>query len=50
MAEELRAGNQKQFWEAHYLGREQEYCHMERLANLDKLPKAVRLQGIGLPG
>ena len=39
MAEELRAGNQKQFWEAHYLGREQEYCHMERLANLDKLPR-----------
>ncbi|MBM83015.1 MAG: cyclase [Planctomycetaceae bacterium] len=26
------------FWEAHYVGVEKEYCHIERLANLDKLP------------
>ena len=26
------------FWEAHYVGTEKEYCHIERLANLDKLP------------
>lgn len=26
------------FWAAHYVGVEHEYCHMERLANLDQLP------------
>lgn len=26
------------FWAAHYVGVEQEYCHIERLANLDQLP------------
>lgn len=26
------------FWAAHYVGVEKEYCHMERLANLDQLP------------
>lgn len=26
------------FWAAHYVGIEKEYCHMERLANLEQLP------------
>lgn len=26
------------FWEAHLVGREKEYCHMEQLTNLDALP------------
>jgi len=39
MAEELRKGNREQFWESHYLGKDYEYCHLERLANLDKIPK-----------
>lgn len=26
------------FWAAHYVGVEKEYCHMERLANLEQLP------------
>lgn len=26
------------FWSAHFVGVEKEYCHMERLANLDQLP------------
>ncbi len=26
------------FWSAHFVGVDKEYCHMERLANLDKLP------------
>lgn len=26
------------FWEAHFVGKDKEYCHMERLTNLDKLP------------
>jgi len=26
-------------WPAHFLGREREYCHIEKMANLDKIPK-----------
>ncbi|MEW6007216.1 MAG: cyclase family protein [bacterium] len=26
-------------WPAHFAGREKEYCHMEKMANLDKIPK-----------
>jgi kynurenine formamidase len=39
MVAEFKAGNKKQFWESHYLGKEREYCHIERLANLDKIPR-----------
>ena len=38
MIGDLKAGNRDQFWESHYLGKEREYCHLERLANLDKIP------------
>jgi kynurenine formamidase len=31
-------GRRDLFWEAHFVGVEKEYCHMERLANLDLLP------------
>ena len=38
-AETARTSNRSDvFWAAHYLGVEKEYCHMERLANLDQLP------------
>ncbi len=30
--------NSEFFWEAHLVGRDKEYCHMEQLVNLDKLP------------
>jgi kynurenine formamidase len=33
-----QTGRRDLFWEAHYVGVEKEYCHMERLANLDQLP------------
>jgi kynurenine formamidase len=32
------SGRRDLFWEAHYVGVDKEYCHMERLANLDQLP------------
>jgi kynurenine formamidase len=32
------SGNWSHFWEAHYVGKEMEYCHMERLTNLQDLP------------
>jgi len=38
MINDLKAGHREQFWESHYLGQEKEYCHLERLANLDKIP------------
>lgn len=30
--------NSELFWEAHLVGRDKEYCHMEQLVNLDELP------------
>ncbi|MCH2201878.1 MAG: cyclase family protein [Fuerstiella sp.] len=30
--------NSELFWEAHLIGRQREYCHMEQLTNLDALP------------
>jgi kynurenine formamidase len=38
MIEDARAGR-AQFWESHLLGRRKEYCQIERLANLDTLPR-----------
>ncbi|HDR15124.1 MAG TPA: cyclase family protein [Desulfobacteraceae bacterium] len=38
MIRDLKAGDSEQFWESHYLGKEKEYCHLERLAHLDKIP------------
>ena len=34
-----RTGDKSILWEAHRVGREKEYCHIEKLANLDKLPR-----------
>ncbi len=31
--------NEKYLWPAHFLGRKKEYCHIERLTNLNKIPK-----------
>ena len=38
MSEELKAGMKGRWWEAHYAGRDGEYCQIERLNNLDQLP------------
>ena len=38
MIEDAKAGR-AQLWESHVLGREKEYCQIERLANLDRLPE-----------
>jgi len=40
MIEDAVAGR-AQFWESHLLGREKEYCQIERLANLDTLPRST---------
>lgn len=33
-----RTKDKKYIWPAHFAGREKEYCHLEKLANLDLLP------------
>lgn len=33
-----KSGDDSIIWGAHYVGIEKEYCHIEKLANLDKLP------------
>lgn len=39
MAREAReTGREDLFWEAHFVGVDREYCHIERLANLGELP------------
>jgi kynurenine formamidase len=42
LAEQARqakqTGREDVFWAAHYVGIQREFCHMERLANLDALP------------
>ena len=38
MIEDARAGR-AQFWESHLVGRHKEYCQIERLSGLDRLPR-----------
>ena len=33
-----KTNNPELFWEAHLVGKDKEYCHMEQLVNLDALP------------
>lgn len=49
MVADFKAGNKKQLWESHYLGKEREYCHIERLANLDKIPRPFGFKVSALP-
>jgi kynurenine formamidase len=39
MAREARAGDQGQLWESHLMGRSKPYSQIEKLCNLDKLPR-----------
>jgi len=39
MVKDVRAGKKEKLWAAHFAGREKEYCHIENLTNLDKIPK-----------
>ena len=36
-----QTGNKDVLWPAHFIGREREYCQIERLANLGSLPAAI---------
>jgi kynurenine formamidase len=39
MVEEVKRGIKGRVWAAHYVGKEKEYCHLENLANLEKIGK-----------
>jgi kynurenine formamidase len=42
MAREFReTGDGRVIWEAHFAGIEREYCQIEKLANLDKIPRPI---------
>lgn len=49
MAAEALAGNPEQLWESHKFGAEAEYCQIEKLTNLDKLPRATGFTVLALP-
>jgi kynurenine formamidase len=44
MIRELREGKKEKLWAAHYAGKEKEYCHIENLTNLDKIPRSHDFQ------
>lgn len=39
LIEEVKAGRKGAFWEAHFFGKEQEYCQIEKLTNLKAIPR-----------
>jgi kynurenine formamidase len=39
MAKEAKAGDRDQLWESHFYGKEKEYLQIERLSNLEAIPK-----------
>lgn len=50
MAEDYRrTGDGKCIWPAHFVGIEREYLHIEKLANLDKLPKPFGFKVAAFP-
>ncbi len=44
-----RTGDQALLWGAHYAGIEKEYCHIEKLANLDQLPRPFGFEVVCFP-
>jgi kynurenine formamidase len=38
LAEAYKKGEKEKFWASHFAGREKEYCQIEKMCNLDKLP------------
>ncbi len=49
MIDEVRAGTLAHAFESHLYGREREYLQIERLANLDQLPRATGFTVVALP-
>jgi kynurenine formamidase len=49
MAEEARAGDRAQLWESHKYGAEREYSQIEKLCNLDTIPRPFGFQVFAMP-
>ena len=49
MAAEARSGDRDQLWETHFLGKEKEYCQIERLCNLDEIPVPFGFRVVAFP-
>lgn len=49
MAEEYKQGVKGRLWAAHFAGKEKEYCHIEKLTNLDKLPRPYGFKVAAFP-
>lgn len=49
MVEEASAGDREQLWETHFYGRDYEYLQIEKLCNLDLIPRPYGFQVIALP-
>lgn len=39
MVKEVREGKKEKLWAAHFAGKDREYCHIENLTNLSRIPK-----------
>ncbi len=44
MARRFKEGARDQWYQCHYLGREKEYIHVEKLVNLDQIPRPTGFQ------
>lgn len=50
MGERYRdTGEQEELWPAHFAGREVEYCQIEKMANLDTLPRRTGIPLVAFP-
>jgi kynurenine formamidase len=49
MARDALAGDASQLWESHKFGSESEYCQIEKLINLDRLPDGPGFTVLALP-
>ncbi|MEW6620479.1 MAG: cyclase family protein [bacterium] len=45
----IKTKDAKYLWPAHFVGRKKEYCHIEKMANLDKIPKPYGFKVICFP-
>lgn len=49
MVEAYHKGDRDALWASHFLGREREYLHIEKMANLDTLPKPTGFKFCAFP-
>lgn len=45
----VESGDEGELWPAHFAGREVEYCQIEKMANLDQLPRKTEIPIVAFP-